>query len=264
MNDDPNGAGAETAATGAGAGAGVAAPTGAGAATAGATPGNAGAADGGQQTGAEARGTVPGGLLTTPNREGGKGTEGAPPEGGTTQDGEGEGDTPTVDPLDTVPEDGKYALNLPEGMEVDEALAAEAFPVFKAAGLTARQANALGEFFGTIRAKEAQQRNEAWVAVNQKWQAEAKSDPEYAAMGGFEAAAALANRAIEKFGTPAFDKALVENGWSNHPEMIRLLVRAGRALADDTSERGSGDGVDAAVSLEQSMYGATTPTTKRK
>jgi hypothetical protein len=226
----------------------------------GAAPADAAAgSDGGQQTGAGARGTGQGTLLQPPARNvGGDGAQNA----GKGADGEGEKQAEApVDPLDTVPEDGKYVLELPEGMVIDEALAAEAFPMFKEVGLTRRQANRLATFFGEVRAKEAAEREAAWQRVNENWQKAAKADAEYAEVG-FDRAVAIANSAIAKFGTTEFDAAIVQNGWGNHPEMIRFLYRVGRALADDVSERGRGGGTEA-IPLEQRMYGATTPATKR-
>ena len=45
---------------------------------------------------------------------------------------------------------------------------------------------------------------------------------------------ATARRAIERFGTPALRQLLNETGLGNHPEMVRLAVRVGRALAEDS------------------------------
>lgn len=221
---------------------------------------NSAQTDGGQQTGAEgARGTERKPVLTPPDRKAAAGAEGAKPAQGETPS---EGAAPAAaDPLDVVPEDGTYALTLPEGMKLDEALLGEASPVFKDAGLTVRQANKLAAFFGELRAKEAKQRADDWQAITAGWEQQTLRDPEYATVG-FKAAQETANRALAQFGTPELDAALASTGMDSHPEMVRLFYRIGKAMADDTTERGTG-GVDAQVTMETRMYGATTPNTKR-
>jgi len=43
-----------------------------------------------------------------------------------------------------------------------------------------------------------------------------------------------AKKALDAFGTPELQTLLNESGLGNHPEIIRFMVRAGRAISQDT------------------------------
>jgi hypothetical protein len=162
---------------------------------------------------------------------------------------------------DTVPEDGVYKLALPEGVEIDEAALAVAAPVFKELGLTNGQATKIAEVFANLRQAEGEQQAEAWVARNRDWVATAKADKTYANVG-FDAAAKVANAAVRAFGDDDLVTVLNETGLGNHPALIRAFYKAGAAMANDTTERGTNAGA-AAVPMEERMYGSTTPTKRR-
>lgn len=166
-----------------------------------------------------------------------------------------------ADPLNLVPEDGKYVLTLPEGVEIDEQLAEAAFPVFKELGLTTGAANKLAEFFAGVRTQEGEAQAAEWSKQNTKWQTETKADKAYAEVG-FEVAAAQANRALNQFGDDELKTLLKTTGMGNHPAMVRFVFNASKAMANDKTERGSNQSVDT-TTPEQRMYGATTPLTKK-
>lgn len=172
-----------------------------------------------------------------------------------------EGKTTAVDPADVVPEDGKYALTLPEGVEVDEAALAVVAPTFKEIGLTNGQASKLALAFADLRKREAAEADEAWKARLAGWVAEAKADKTYAVVG-FEAAAKVANRGLSAVLSPASISLLAASGLGNHPDIIRDFYRFGARLADDRTERGTNTAA-APVPMEETMYGATTPTKRR-
>jgi hypothetical protein len=166
-----------------------------------------------------------------------------------------------ADPLDVVPEDGKYELTLPEGVEIDTQLAEAVFPAFKEIGLTTGQANKLAEAFAAYRAQEGETANTQWERRNRDWQGAAKADKTYADVG-YDNAVVSANRAIDQFGDAELVDALKVSGMGNHPAMIRAFYKAGAAMADDKTERGSNNGTDTSTP-EERMYGKTTPTTKK-
>jgi hypothetical protein len=90
--------------------------------------------------------------------------------------------------------------------------------------------------------------------TKQQWLVESQSDPE---VGGtkFKEAAAYANRVFQKYGTPKLKAYLEETRLGNHPEVVRLLSRAGRELfADDTFERNGNIG-DPKLTHEEILYG---------
>ena len=41
-------------------------------------------------------------------------------------------------------------------------------------------------------------------------------------------------KALDKFGSPELQQVLTKSGLGNHPAVIRLLLRAGKAISEDT------------------------------
>lgn len=129
-----------------------------------------------------------------------------------------------------VPE--KYDLKLPEGSLLDPAVVEKVASFAKEKGLTQDQAQAVLD-----------QRNEAVgeFVTNQQtglkkmvdsYLETAKADPE---IGGANAKEAfeVAKRFVDRYASPEFKRVVNETGLGNHPELIRLMYRAGKAMAPD-------------------------------
>jgi hypothetical protein len=131
-----------------------------------------------------------------------------------------------------VPEDGKYEFALPEGMKLDEDLAALASPILKETGFTRAEANKAAQAFAKVQEGMAAKLAADWVNTQKEWQGAAKADKEY---GGekFDQSLLSANQAVTKFGSPDLAKYLAESGAGNHPEVIRFMVKVGNAFSDD-------------------------------
>ena len=68
--------------------------------------------------------------------------------------------------------------------------------------------------------------------VRADWASESQSDEEF----GGEALTEnlnVAKQALDAFGTDAFKSLLQETGFGNHPEIIRFMYRAGKAISED-------------------------------
>uniref|UniRef100_UPI0006853532 hypothetical protein n=1 Tax=Pleomorphomonas oryzae TaxID=261934 RepID=UPI0006853532 len=147
-----------------------------------------------------------------------------------------------ANPINRVPDDGKYEFTMPEGIELDAKLTEAMSPIMKDIGLTQGQAqklaNQLAEHMKTGAAAEAAD----WTKLNTSWVETAKKDPE---IGGekWNASVETAQRALAQFGTPELNAFLVTSGGGNHPEVIRFMARIGAAVADDQpGNGGNGDG----------------------
>lgn len=146
-------------------------------------------------------------------------------------------DPPAAPAAPVIPE--KYDLKLPDGAHLDasaiEAVSAQA----KALKLTNEQAQALLTEQDKAVAQYAAKQQAEWAEQGQKWVAEIKADPE---IGGatFDASISKAKQAVEKFGTPAFREALESTGLGNHPEVVRVFARIGRAMSEDKLVTGAG------------------------
>lgn len=174
----------------------------------------------------------------------GEGKPAEQPAGEADTDGKPEGkpeDDKSDDPANKVPEDGKYALKMPEGIELDADLAEALGPEFKDLGLTNAQAQKLvDKYVSAIQAKEAK-RGEAWAQTINKWADDAKADNE---IGGtkWDGTVSNARRAVERFGTPELREYLNASGGGNHPELIRFMAKVGAAIGEDQPAGGGSGG----------------------
>jgi hypothetical protein len=153
-----------------------------------------------------------------------------------TDKGADKGDT---DKAAAVPE--TYELTVPEGFEkLDADALAAATPVFKELGLSNEQANKLmpvaGEFAKKIIAERDQQFLGTILEQRKTWLNDARADKE---IGGtnWDATMQASARALDRLGFPKgspLRSALDESGFGNHPEMIRLMARVGKAVGEDS------------------------------
>lgn len=132
----------------------------------------------------------------------------------------------------SVPE--KYELKLADGSPLDPAVVAQTAELAKAKGLTQEQAAAVLAHGESLVSKHLEAVNATWQKqVNETWIAQVQADPE---IGGqqFAASTESARQALAKFGSPALREALEQTGLGNHPELIRVFSKIGRAMAEDS------------------------------
>lgn len=99
-----------------------------------------------------------------------------------------------------------------------------------------------------------QQRTANMLAeVRQQWADDTIGDKE---IGGdnLEANLGVAKKALDAFGTPELRALLNESGLGNHPEVIRMMVRAGKAISED-SYVGASQGAGAAKQSPKDFNG---------
>lgn len=101
----------------------------------------------------------------------------------------------------------------------------------------------------------AQQQVAQMQQLSQDWQAAASSDKEY---GGDKLAENLgyATKAVDTFASPELKTMLRETGLGNHPELVRFMVRAGKAISEDKIVTG-GAPASANRSAAEVLYGGT-------
>lgn len=159
-------------------------------------------------------------------------------------------DAGTTKAAAVVPE--KYEFKAPEGTEYDPEVLESFSAAAKEAGLTQDAAQKLIEKMApALSVRQADQIQ----AVHKEWQEGSKADKEF---GGEHLPENLgvARKALDTFGTPELRKLLDETGLGNHPEVIRLLYRTGKAISEDKFVSGSPGGkagVDATNVLYPTM-----------
>ena len=246
-----------------------AAAAGGAAADAGANGGDAGGEGGSSDSGAGDAGTGGGDPLDAPGVLDGDGKpagEGEGGEGGKEGEGSDGGDGAGGEGAD-APLTGEapeaYEVTAPEGMTLDKAALDMFDPVFRKLGLTNAGAqevvNAAPGFVQHIRDQVAGGVVSDVVAQRKAWADAAAADPE---IGGarFEESKALAAKAFDRLGLAPegpFRTLLKESGLGNHPDMIRAMVKMGRAIGEDGFERGEAGKAD--TPIWDRVYGGPTP-----
>lgn len=205
------------------------------------------------------------GVETGKEGEAAPGEDGKPKEGEGTdgEDGAGDGDKAGADAPLTGDAPDAYEVTAPEGVTLDKAALDMFDPVFRKLGLTNAGAqeivNAAPGFVDHIRDQVAGSVVSDVVAQRKAWAEAAASDPE---IGGarFEESKSLAAKAFDRLGLAPdgpFRTLLKESGLGNHPDMIRAMVKMGRAIGEDGFERGEAGKAD--TPIWDRVYGNPTP-----
>lgn len=139
----------------------------------------------------------------------------------------------------------------PEGAQLDAAVMEQFGEVARELNLPQDKAQLLiDKMAPKIAARQAEQVQ----ALSAEWQAQATADKEY---GGDKLPEnlAVAQKAMTAFATPELTKLLNDTGLGNHPEVIRFMVRAGKAIGEDRVITGGVPGATTQRSAADVLYG---------
>lgn len=150
--------------------------------------------------------------------------EGAADDKGTSDEG-----------ADEAPEGAPEAyedFTAPEGVTLDEAALTEFKDIAKDLNLSQADAQKVVDLGPKLMQTWQAKQTEAITATVAKWADDTRADKE---IGGekLNENLATAKKALDAFGTPALKTLLNESGLGNHPEIIRLLHKAGTAISED-------------------------------
>ena len=150
-------------------------------------------------------------------------------------------------------------LEIPDGFKPDEKMVADFKAEAAEIGLDSAKAQKLFDRYIGLEVARAKADEDAFVAQDNRWQAELKADPE---VGGEKQAQAVMHvrRAIKEFGGVEVAKVLAQAGLGNHPALVRGFAKIGRALAED-SVSGAAQPADEkrGASFTDLMYPTMTP-----
>ena len=137
-----------------------------------------------------------------------------------------------------------YEFKAPEGVQFDDHVIGAFSEVAKDLNLPQEHAQkVLDKMAPVIAARQAEQ----FQAARNDWAETAKADKEF---GGEKLAENLgvAKKALDAFATPELRKLLDDSGLGNHPEVIRMFYRTGKAISEDrfvSGQAGKSDQGDA-------------------
>ena len=85
----------------------------------------------------------------------------------------------------------------------------------------------------------AARNEEVMTQLREQWLSDTSSDKEF---GGekLNENLGMAKKALDTFGSPELTQLLNETGLGNHPEVIRVFYRAGKAISEDGFVKGQG------------------------
>ncbi len=128
-----------------------------------------------------------------------------------------------------------YEFKAPEGRVFDSEVMASYSQVAKELNLSQESAQRLLDAVGP---KMAERQMAMIEATRNGWADNSKSDREF---GGEKLSENLgvAKKALDAFGTAELRTLLNETGLGNHPELIRFMFRAGKAISEDRMVSGS-------------------------
>jgi hypothetical protein len=141
-------------------------------------------------------------------------------------------DAASATPERAAPE--KYEFKLPEGKQLDADVIGEFEGIARELKMPQEEAQTLVEKLAPKIAESFQrQQADAVERAAQQWRADATADKEF---GGdkLTESLALGEKALTAFGTPALRQLLIDSRLGNHPEVIRMMVKAGKALSEDS------------------------------
>lgn len=146
---------------------------------------------------------------------------------------EGEAPKPGEKPAEEAkPAEVVYEFKMPDGVELKSEAVDELKATAKEFGLTQEQAQRIAD----LGVKQAQgfaaQLVEQQKSLTTQWAEETTTDKE---IGGDKLSENLgvAKKALDSFGTPALKTLLNQSGLGNHPEVVRFMVKAGKAISED-------------------------------
>jgi hypothetical protein len=128
-----------------------------------------------------------------------------------------------------------YEFKAPEGRVFDSEVMASYSQVAKELNLSQESAQRLLDAVGP---KMAERQMAMIEATRNGWADNSKSDREF---GGEKLSENLgvAKKALDAFGTAELRTLLNETGLGNHPELIRFMFRAGKAISEDRMVTGA-------------------------
>ena len=144
-------------------------------------------------------------------------------------------------------EEAVYDFKVPEGVEIDAAMADEFKAIAKELKLPPEHAQKAVDL--VVRREQA--RAEQFAEQVQSWADEVKDDPEL----GKPENLALARKFIDTFGDDKIKSLLNSTGMGNHPDVVRLILKASKGMSEDRFVAGKSNAEPAKRDPASVLYG---------
>lgn len=146
-----------------------------------------------------------------------------------------------------------FDLKLPDGSNLDASYLEQTKALAKELGLSQEAAQKLVERDSGL-LSSVSERNAVQVREKtEQWAKDAQADKEIGG-GNFQSSVTDARTALDRFGSPEFKNMLNQSGVGNHPELIRILARVGKAMREDKMVTTSSQPARAQKSFAEAFY----------
>lgn len=148
----------------------------------------------------------------------------------------------------------KYEFKAPEGVTLDSEVLGEFEGIAKELKLSQEDAQKVADLGAKLSQKFATAQAQAVEDASSAWVAAVTADKE---IGGEKLTENLASaqKALQAFGSPELRQLLNESRLGNHPEVIRLMAKVGKAISEDRMVTGgAGPSRDGAKSAADVLY----------
>ena len=159
--------------------------------------------------------------------------------------------------------DAGYELALPEGVEVDKSALEVITPIAKELNLSSEGLSKIASVYAEKVLPSVVERVNAELdqnitATRAAWATEAReqigTDPTFDGKS-YDDVLKVSAKTLDRFGGEEFRKYLDETGLGNHPAMLKVAYQIGKAISEDSFERG-GATTTPKTSVEK-FYGTT-------
>lgn len=159
-------------------------------------------------------------------------------------------DEAAAKPAKVVPE--TYEFKTPEGAPLEGEFLGEFAAVAKELGLSQEEATKVAEIGAKMATNFSVQQEQALARQATEWADAVTADKD---IGGdkLPETLAIAKKALADLGTPELKDLLEKSKLGNHPEVIRFMAKAGKAISQD-SKLVSGSRQTTIESVAQRMY----------
>lgn len=170
-------------------------------------------------------------LLTGDQREPDKGPGEKEPDVGEGEKAPDKAEAEAAEP-EGAPEE-YAAFEAPEGVTLNAELVSELAALAKEDNLPQGKAQKYVDLAVKLQTQQAEAFAQRVTETREAWVEAARTDKEY---GGdkINESLATAKKALTTYGSDGLTALLNETGLGNHPEIIRLLVKVGKSVSDDS------------------------------
>lgn len=164
-----------------------------------------------------------------------------------------EGTGETSQTVEGAPESYE-SFTMPEGVQMNDELLGEFSQLAKDANLPQDKAQSMVELGAKMAKGFESKAQESLENLKTEFADSLAKDPD---LGGenMDANLAVAQRAINAYGSKDLNDMLVESGLNKHPELVRFFHAVGKTIAEDTNVDGSVQTTSSGKSLAERMYG---------